>query len=45
MTESTDLAKCLAKQGIQVPLRNDVRRRQEQGEAAAGSTDDPLGGD
>ncbi|EST09017.2 Velvet factor [Kalmanozyma brasiliensis GHG001] len=31
MTESTELAKLLAKQGIQVPLRNDVRRgRQDQ---------------
>ncbi|CDU24903.1 uncharacterized protein SPSC_04736 [Sporisorium scitamineum] len=29
MTESTGLAKCLARQGIQVPVRNDIRRRQE----------------
>lgn len=27
MTESTELAKCLARQGIQVPVRNDIRRR------------------
>lgn len=34
MTESTELAKLLAKQGIQVPLRNDVRsRRQDQPDA------------
>ncbi|SNX86254.1 uncharacterized protein MEPE_04963 [Melanopsichium pennsylvanicum] len=30
MTESTDLAKCLARQGIQVPVRHEGRRRQEQ---------------
>ncbi len=33
MTESTELAKCLARQGIQVPVRNDVRRRQEQADS------------
>ncbi|SAM83984.1 uncharacterized protein UBRO_06307 [Ustilago bromivora] len=27
MTESTELAKCLARQGLQVPVRNDIRRR------------------
>ncbi|SPO39044.1 uncharacterized protein PSFLO_04523 [Pseudozyma flocculosa] len=29
MTESTELAKSLARQGVQIPIRNDVRRKQE----------------
>lgn len=40
MTESTPLAKHLAKQGLQVPVRNDVRRRQEQPNAPTASNDD-----
>lgn len=40
MTESTELAKCLARQGIQVPVRNDIRRRQEQPDSHTASTDD-----
>ncbi|KAN0061921.1 hypothetical protein ACQY0O_005916 [Thecaphora frezii] len=31
MTESTELAKALAKQGVQIPIRNDVRRKQDEG--------------
>ncbi|PWN51321.1 hypothetical protein IE53DRAFT_314112 [Violaceomyces palustris] len=30
MTESTELAKLLARQGVQVPIRNDVRKRSEE---------------
>lgn len=40
MTESTELAKCLARQGIQVPVRNDIRRRQEQPDAQPASGDE-----
>ena len=40
MTESTELAKCLARQGIQVPVRNDIRRKQEQLDSLTASTDD-----
>ncbi|GAC99905.1 hypothetical protein PHSY_007508 [Pseudozyma hubeiensis SY62] len=40
MTESTELAKCLARQGIQVPVRNDIRKRQEQPDSLTASTDD-----
>lgn len=40
MTESTELAKCLARQGIQVPVRNDIRRKQEQPDSMTASTDD-----
>lgn len=35
MTESTELAKCLARQGLQVPIRNDVRKRVEQSDSAS----------
>lgn len=35
MTESTELAKCLARQGIQVPIRNDVRKRAEQADSTS----------
>lgn len=35
MTESTELAKCLARQGIQVPIRNDVRKRVEQADSSS----------
>lgn len=40
MTESTELAKCLARQGIQVPVRNDIRRKQEQDDSQAASPGD-----
>ncbi|SPO27916.1 uncharacterized protein UTRI_05059 [Ustilago trichophora] len=40
MTESTELAKCLARQGIQVPVRNDVRGKKEQPDSYTASTDD-----
>lgn len=40
MTESTELAKCLARQGIQVPVRNDIRRKQDQPDSHTASTDD-----
>ncbi|PWZ01153.1 hypothetical protein BCV70DRAFT_199517 [Testicularia cyperi] len=40
MTESTELAKCLARQGIQVPIRNDVRRRPEQSDSTSTLNED-----
>ncbi|SJX64446.1 uncharacterized protein SRS1_15088 [Sporisorium reilianum f. sp. reilianum] len=40
MTESTELAKCLARQGIQVPVRNDIRRRQEMPDSLHAMADD-----
>lgn len=40
MTESTELAKCLARQGIQVPVRNDIRRRQEVPDSSLNASTD-----